>query len=136
LPPSRSLRDRSRSMKKLILVSLIVGAACQSDTRNIEKKLDDMNKKLDAVIARGGAGGAAAPQRPTRVEPDRSKTYAVPIDNDPFDGPADAKVTLVKAYDYACGYCERVRGTMDDLKKKYGNDLRIVYKQLVIHPKN
>ena len=58
----------------------------------------------------------------------------MPIDGDPFDGPADAKVTLVKAYDYACPYCERVRGTMDDLRKKYGNDLRVVYKQFVVHP--
>ncbi len=121
-------------MKKLVLLSLVlVLAACQSDTKNIEKKLDDLNKKIDALSGRVGAG--AAPRAP-RPEPDRSKTYAVPIDGDPFDGPADAKVTLVKAYDYACGYCEKVRGTMEDLKKKYGNDLRIVYKQLVIHPKN
>jgi protein-disulfide isomerase len=122
-------------MKKLVLLSLVL-AACQSDTKNIEKKLDDLNKKLDNLVARGGIGAGAAAPRAPRPEPDRSKTYAVPIDNDPFDGPADAKVTLVKAYDYACGYCEKVRGTMDDLKKKYGNDLRIVYKQLVIHPKN
>ena len=58
----------------------------------------------------------------------------MPVDGDPFDGPADAKVTLVKAYDYACPYCERVRDTMDELRKKYGNDLRVVYKQFVVHP--
>jgi len=121
-------------MKKLVLLSLIVGAACQSDTRNIERRLDEINKKLDA-IAQARPGAAAAQPRQQRPEPDRSKTYAVPIDNDPFDGAADAKITLVKAYDYACGYCERVRSTMEDLKKKYGSDLRIVYKQLVIHPK-
>jgi predicted DsbA family dithiol-disulfide isomerase len=60
----------------------------------------------------------------------------VPVDNDPFDGPANAKVTVVKAYDYACPYCEKVRGTMDDLRKKYGDDVRVVYKQLVVHPRN
>jgi protein-disulfide isomerase len=60
----------------------------------------------------------------------------VPIDGDASDGPADAKVTLVKAYDYACPYCEKVRTTMTDLRAKYGNDLRIVYKQLVVHPRN
>jgi protein-disulfide isomerase len=124
-------------MNKLALLAVVVVAACAPDTRNdtkvLEKKIDDMSKKLDALVARGGGAGAAAP-RPARAEPDRAKTYAVPVEGDAVDGPADAKVTLVKAYDYACPYCEKVRDTMDDLRKKYGNDLRIVYKQFVVHP--
>jgi protein-disulfide isomerase len=121
-------------MKKLVLlVASLSLTACQSDTKNLEHKIDELNKKVDSLIAGGGARGAQ-PQRPSRPEPDRAKTYAVPIDGDPFDGPADAKVTLVKAYDYACPYCEKVRDTMDDLRKKYGNDLRVVYKQFVVHP--
>src|SRR5262245_16754275 len=122
-------------MKKLILlVASLSLAACQSDTKNLEKKIDELNKKMDQVLAGGGRAGAAMPQRPSRPEPDRAKTYAVPIDGDPFDGPADAKITLVKAYDYACPYCEKVRDTMDDLRKKYKDDIRIVYKQFVVHP--
>src|SRR5262245_9384237 len=114
---------------KATLVLLLTLAACQNDTKNLNDKIDKLDKKIDALLAqRGGPGGAPRPARP---EPDRTKTYAVPIDNDPFDGPADAKITVVKAYDYACPYCERVRSTMDDLRKKYGNDVRIVYKQLV-----
>jgi protein-disulfide isomerase len=107
-------------------------AACSADNRDVNKKLDDLNKKVDQLLQQPRAGAAA--QRPQRAEPDRNKVYAVPIDGDPFDGPADAKVTLVKAYDYACPYCEKVRDTMDGLRKKYGNDLRIVYKQFVVHP--
>jgi protein-disulfide isomerase len=121
-------------MKKLALIAIALLAACQSDNRNVEKKLDELNKKVDSLIAGGGGRGAAAQQRPSRPEPDKAKTYAVPIDGDPFDGPADAKVTLVKAYDYACPYCEKVRETMDQLRQKYGNDLRVVYKQFVVHP--
>jgi protein-disulfide isomerase len=102
------------------------------DLRRLEQKLDALGQKLDGLIARG----AAAPPRAPRPEPDRAKTYAVPIDGDPFEGRADAKVTIVKAYDYACPYCEKVRATLDDLKKRYGKDLRIVYKQLVVHPRN
>lgn len=129
-------------MKKLGLIALIVAtAACTPDTKNSERKLDEMQKDLRdikasiAALQKGGMG-AGAQQRPARAEPDRSKTYAVPIDGDAVWGPADAKVTLVKAYDYACPYCEKVRPTMNDLKAKYGNDLRIVYKQLVVHPRN
>lgn len=122
-------------MKKLALmiVSLAL-VACQSDQKGLEKKIDDLNKKVDQLLASGGGRGAAQPQRPSRPEPDKSKTYAVPVDGDPFDGPADAKITVVKAYDYACPYCEKVRETMDGLRQKYGNDVRIVYKQFVVHP--
>jgi len=121
-------------MNKLVLLTLVLSvAACQPDTKNLERKVDAIDKKLDDLIKRGGVGAAAA-QRPSRPEPDRSKTYAVPVDGDPTDGPADAKVTLVKAYDYACPFCERVRGPMEELRKKYGNELRIVYKQFVVHP--
>jgi protein-disulfide isomerase len=120
-------------MNKLVLLAVIVVAACQADNRSLERKVDELTKKVDQVLARGGGAGAAAP-RPQRAEPDRAKTYAVPVDGDAVDGPADAKVTLVKAYDYACPYCEKVRDTMDDLRKKYGNDLRIVFKQYVVHP--
>jgi len=123
-------------MNKLVLLAVVVVAACQADNRGLERKIDDLSKDVRDIkqqMARGGAPGAAAP-RPVRNEPDFAKTYAMPIEGDPFDGPADAKVTVVKAYDYACPYCEKVRGTMDDLRKKYGNDMRIVFKQLVVHP--
>jgi len=84
-------------MKTLVLLtaSSAALAACQPDTRNIDKKLDAIQAKLNDIEKK--VGGGARPQRP---EPDRSKVYAVPIDNDPFVGPADAKVTIVEAYDY------------------------------------
>jgi protein-disulfide isomerase len=127
-------------MKKLALLTVLLVAACQPDTKNLERKVDqiaqDQRKIMDMLAKGGGAGAGAAAPRAQRPEPDRSKTYSLSVENDPFDGPADAKITLVKAYDYACPYCEKVRGTMDDLHKKYGNDLRVVYKQLVVHPRN
>ncbi len=86
-------------MKSLLVVAAVLGiAGCQQDTKNLERKLDLIIAKLDKLPAGGGAGAAAA--RPQRPEPDRAKTYAVPIDGDAFVGPADAKVTLVEAFDY------------------------------------
>jgi protein-disulfide isomerase len=123
-------------MNKLIVVAVVVLAACQADNKNLERKIEDLNKKLDtlsAQLARGGGAGAA-PQRPARVEPDRAKTYAVPVDGDPAEGPADAKVTVVEGYDYACPFCEKVRPSMEELRKKYPSELRIVHKQFVVHP--
>jgi protein-disulfide isomerase len=129
-------------MKKIALASTfalaLAGAAgCQQDNRNLEKKIDDLTAKVDKLSSDVKAGaGRAMPQqqRPMRPQPDPAKAYAVPIDGDPFEGPADAKVTIIKAYDYMCPFCDRVRGTMDEIRKKYGNDVRIVYKQFVVHP--
>jgi len=124
-------------MNKLIVVAVVVLAACQPDNKNLERKIEELNKKLDTLsgqLARGGAVGAAQPQRQARAEPDRAKTYAVAVDGDPVEGPADAKITVVKAYDYACPFCEKVRDSMEELRKKYPNDLRIVHKQFVVHP--
>jgi protein-disulfide isomerase len=106
-----------------------------ADTRRLERKIDDLEKELartrDVLATR-----PTLPQRAARVEPDRAKTYAVPIDNAPSLGPADAKVTMLVAHEYACPYCEKVRSTLDELRKHYGNDLRMVFKQLVVHPRN
>jgi protein-disulfide isomerase len=126
-------------MKKLAALALLALVACQPDNRNLEKQLQEISKKLDTIdkhVGQGGGAGAAAGQGrgQQRPEPDRAKTYAVPVDNDPFDGPADALITVVKAYDYACPFCERVRDTMTQLHQKYGNQLRVVYKQFVVHP--
>jgi hypothetical protein len=84
------------------LLAVLALAACQNDTKNLNDKIDKLDKKLDALIAQGGRGGGnAGAQRPARAEPDRAKTYAVSVEGDPFIGPADAKVTLIEAFDYA-----------------------------------
>ncbi|MFN0251755.1 MAG: DsbA family protein [Kofleriaceae bacterium] len=51
-----------------------------------------------------------------------------------IDGPASAPVTIVKAFDYACPYCQRTAGTMDELVQEYQGKVRVVYKDLVVHP--
>jgi protein-disulfide isomerase len=106
-----------------------------ASSRSLERKIDDLEAQLaktrDLLATR-----PSLPSRPQRPEPDRAKTYAVPIDNAPSLGPADAKVTMVVAHEYACPYCEKARTTLDELRKKYGNDLRMVFKQLVVHPRN
>jgi protein-disulfide isomerase len=96
----------------------------------LRRKLDDIDRKIDQL----GAAGPRPSPRPPRVEPDRTKVYAIAVDGYPSEGPADAKVTLVMAMDYTDPYGEKTRQTLRDLRKKYGNDLRIVYRSVVVHP--
>ena len=75
----------------------------------------------------GGKGGAPA-------EPDPTVMYAVPLQDSPAVGPAHAKITMVVAIDYACPYCHRAEATIASLRKRYGNSLRVVTKNLIVHP--
>jgi protein-disulfide isomerase len=76
------------------------------------------------------------PPRQPRMGPDPALTYAVPADGYPSRGPADAKVTIIFFFDYASPYAERTRPVIDELIKKHGADLRIVYRTRLVHPAN
>ena len=98
------------------------------DDARLEQKIDELDRKIAALKPK-----AEAP-RPARPELDKSKVYAVPVDGYPSQGPKDAKITMVAARDYACPFCEKSRSTLDALRQKYGADLRIVYRNLIVHP--
>ena len=46
----------------------------------------------------------------------------------PFAGGADAKVTVIEYSDFQCPFCSKGATIMNDLKKKYGNKIKIVFK--------
>ncbi len=126
-------------MKKSLLPVALAGAAlvlgaCQQDNKDVIKKLDEISKKLDKIQATGVGGAAPQPQRAQRPGPDPSKTYGYPVDDLPAVGNPNALVTVVKAYEYACPFCEKVRPTEDQLFKDYGDKVRIVYAPYVVHP--
>ena len=45
-----------------------------------------------------------------------------------FKGAEDAKVTIVEYSSFSCGYCNRVRTTLDQILETYPDDVKIVYK--------
>lgn len=104
-------------------------AAKQAENARLRQQLAQAEEERRAEPA--PAAAAAAP--PTPGAPDPAKTYAIAVGNWPYRGPGDAKVTLVFVHDYACRYCERTRPSLDDLALRYGNDLRIVYRPMIVH---
>lgn len=61
----------------------------------------------------------------------------VPVsEDDPILGPADAPVTIVGFTDYQCPFCERAEATLDRVRETFGDQVRIVMKQLPLpnHP--
>ena len=57
-------------MKHLVLIVALAAVACQADTKNLNDKIDKLDKKIDQLLAGGGRPGAAGQQRPQRPEPD------------------------------------------------------------------
>lgn len=91
----------------------------------LAQRVDKLDRRLARIEKALGAE--------LRPEPDPAATYSIPVAGDPFEGPADAKVTIVKAFEFACGFCYRVRPTLDALVASYKGDVKIVYKYFVVH---
>ena len=93
-------------MKRLgiILTGAAVGlfaTSCKRDEQDVLEKLAKIESKLASIEAKLGSnpgrGRAAAKPR----GPDPSAVYSVDIGGAPYVGVADAKVTLVEAFDFA-----------------------------------
>jgi protein-disulfide isomerase len=66
----------------------------------------------------------------TKAQPPASdvERYRVPIDGAPARGGDRAKVTIVEFSDFECPYCSRLEPTLAQLLKRYGRDVRLVWK--------
>lgn len=57
----------------------------------------------------------------------------VSVDDDPFKGPEDARVTIIEFSDFQCPFCKRFRDeTLDLILQTYGDDVRFVYRDFPI----
>lgn len=90
---------------------------------------------VDAAAAGAGerAPGPRAPQPPPELPP-ASAAKDVKIEAwNPSEGPATAPVTIVSFCEYLCPFCERVQPTLRLIREKFGDKVRIVYRNLIIH---
>ena len=59
----------------------------------------------------------------------RRPTFDVVVGNAPFIGGKDAKVEIVEFSDFQCPFCAKASGLVQELKKKYGNKIKVAFKQ-------
>jgi len=76
-----------------------------------------------------------AEMRAKQEQKELEKTYDNPLkpvirDDELIRGPKSAPLTLVEYSDFECPFCKRGYTTVMDLMKKYGNNIRFVYKHL------
>ncbi len=122
----------------IVIAATIIGFSILGSAYMMTQSLGQNSQQIaqlgEAVVAlakAGGAGAAAqAPTRRPRRGPDPDRVYAVNTAGSPSIGPEDAAITVVEFSDFQCPFCGRVVGTMKQIEKEYGDDVRIVFKHL------
>jgi protein-disulfide isomerase len=67
----------------------------------------------------------------TAKGPPEPETKEVPACNDcPFKGAANAKVVIQEFSDFQCPFCSRVEPTITQLEKEYGDQVKIVWRNM------
>jgi protein-disulfide isomerase len=100
----------------------------------IQQYLGDQQQataKQDLIAELKKAGPAV------RVMMDVPRTPVTVAADDPSEGNANAPVTLVEYSDFQCPFCQRVMPTIKQLRTKYGDKVRVVWKDFPltqIHP--
>ncbi len=79
---------------------------CQRDDTELSAKLDTIAADVAAIkeqLAKGGVPGRGGQQPPgqQRPRPNPTDTYSVTVAGSPTVGAADAKVTIVEAFEFA-----------------------------------
>ena len=56
------------------------------------------------------------------------QTAEISVEGRNFKGVEDAKVTIVEYSSFSCGYCNKVKSTINQIIETYPNDVKIVFK--------
>jgi protein-disulfide isomerase len=114
----------------------------------IDQELVEANKLIASGTAKSqvyverakkNVSSTPAPKEEQAQKPaEDTSIWKVPVlDDDPVQGPKDALVTIVEFSDFQCPFCKRVEDTIKQVRNKYGNDVRVAWKDLPLpfHPR-
>lgn len=103
-----------------------VGASTVQDLRDSIRAFITRNRDGQNLAILVGELKKTAPAVHMALDPPR---YEVAIaTHDPVRGPDSAPVTIIEFSEYQCPFCGRVTPTLKQLQEKYGDKIRIVFK--------
>jgi protein-disulfide isomerase len=104
----------------------------------VDQELAKAQAKLDAgtprelLYAQMARENRAAAPKPTDEDSgppeDTTTVFKIPVGTSPVRGKATALVTMVEFADFQCPFSGRVQKTLDAIRAKYGDKIRIVWK--------
>jgi protein-disulfide isomerase len=109
------------------------GAAPNEDLAREVRELRLDKERLEQQLAERPA---ARPSRPQRPRPKPESVYALEVVDAPFEGAKNAKVTVIKNFEFACPFCQKNIPVLEQLLKDYKGDIKVVYKHFVVHPQS
>ena len=123
-----------------LIAALVVSGALVGSAWILKGSLDRTTAEVGALkgsIERLEASAARPAAAAPSGRPDPSRRYTVNISGSPSRGSEDAKIAVVEFSDFQCPFCSRVTPTLEEVRKNFGDDVRIVFKHLPLgmHPK-
>lgn len=109
-------------MKTATILSALLLAACnfhsEGKSHNLAPaRFDERGEPIQAVGAAKGEAPRATSDSPTLT-----------IGNSPTLGPDNAPITIIEFSDLQCPYCEKGRRSIEGVVAKYGDQVRVVWK--------
>jgi protein-disulfide isomerase len=95
----------------------------------IDKQLAAAKALVDSGVPRARVYEAVI-REGKEPPPPETKQVAAANPNAPSRGPANAKVVIQEFADFQCPFCVRVQPTLDELTKRYGAQIKLVYRHL------
>ncbi len=116
-------------MKPNVIVALIVGLLIGFAAGQMLKSNGPSAGGPGPVAGAPSPSPSPSPAAPAGARPQDQTTFKVPVEGSPVLGSSSALVTLVEISDYECPFCKRGHTTVEQLRKDYGDKLRVVMKQ-------
>lgn len=125
---TQSAKPTDKDVQQFIKERKIPAEHINDQMRERIKKFLEIELKKKFIEKWIGQKTAKSPVEVYMKKPVRP-VFEVAVGDAPFMGGADAKVTVVEFSDFQCPFCKKGAKIMDELKKKYGNKIKIVFKQ-------
>jgi protein-disulfide isomerase len=95
------------------------------------------DRVYDVMTKENKANAPAAAKGEEGEKEDTTTVFRVPVGQSPVLGSNNALVTIVEFSDFQCPYCSRVEPTLKQIREKYGDKVRLVWKNepLPFHPR-